>query len=133
MRARIQKISKYAPSIFQGRLNFSSGRRGFTLTLEHPAERITFWLLLGALGVIAALYLYLVGISILNVIARKNALEESVGISSAVSQLERDYFAATQGIGPEDGTRIGLSPVANTVYIHRPGNTAVAPLSRDEI
>lgn len=126
MKARIQKISKYAPSIFQGRLDFSSKGRSFSLTTEHPAERTTFRVLVGALAVFAFLYVYFVGASILNVIARKEALVEMASLGNAVSQLERQYFAASQGIGPEDGTHLGLSPVKGTIYIHRPGNAALA-------
>jgi len=133
MRARIQKISRYAPSIFQGRLDFSGKRGGLSLTVEHPAERMVFRVLLGALAAFALLYIYFVGASILNVIARKEALAQTSRLTNAVSQLEREYFAASQGVGPEDGARLGLSPVANTVYVHRPGNAAAAALPSNEI
>lgn len=132
MRARIQKISKFAPSIFQGRLDFSA-RGGVSLTLEHPAERVMFRVLAGTLGILACAYVYFVGVSILNVIARKEALAQTASLASAVSSLERDYFAASQGVGPEDGVRLGLTPVSNTVYVHRPGNAALVTLPSNEI
>lgn len=133
MRARIQKISRYTPSIFQGRFDFSQKGRGFSLTLEHPSERITLRLLLVALAALSSLYVYFIGVSVLNVIARKEALSEAANLTNTVAELERDYFVASQSIGPEEGTRLGLSPVLNTVYIHRPGNAAVAPARSNEI
>jgi hypothetical protein len=122
MRARIQKISKYAPSIFQGRFDFSQKIRRISLTIEHPVERITFRAFVCMLGVLASLYLYFVGTSVLNVVARKESLRETAALANAVSQLEREYLVASQDIGPEDGARLGLTPVSKTVYIHRPGN-----------
>ena|SRR3989338_5122680 len=133
MRARIQKISKYAPSIFQGKLDLSSARRGISLTVEHRSEPVLLRLILGTLAVLACTYIYFVGATIFNVIARKEALAETARLTSAVSSLEREYFAASQGIGPDDGARLGLSPVSNTIYIHRPGNAAVATLESNEI
>jgi len=126
MRTRIQKISKYAPSIFQGKLDFSAKSRGFSLTVEHSAERVFLRFLIVAFGSLALLYIYFVGATILNVVATKEAGVQTATITSAVSKLEREYFAATQGIGPEDGARLGLAPVAHTVYVHRPGNAAMA-------
>ena len=125
MRARIQKISKYAPSIFQGRIDFSASPnrsgRSFSLTLEHLSERLFARLFLGALAILSIAYVYFVSASIMNVIARKEALDESASLASAVSVLEREYFAALEGINPEDGARLGLTPVSTTVYVRRPG------------
>ena len=133
MRARIQKISRYAPSIFQGRLDFSGRNRRFSLAVELPAERAVFRILLAAFAMFACAYIYLVGSTVLNVIARKEALAQTASLASAVSELESQYFAASRSLGPEDGTRLGLSPVGNTMYVHRPGNTAAAKISGDEI
>lgn len=83
-------------------------------------------MLMGALAVLASLYVYFVGASVLNVIARKEALTQTASLTNAVSQLEREYFAASQGVGAEDGARLGLIPLENTIYIHRPGNAALA-------
>lgn len=139
MRKRIQKISKYAPSIFQGRIDFarSSGRRtrghGVSLSIEHPAERVVFRVLLFTLAMFAVLYVYFVGATILNVVARKEAITQTASLASAVSKLEREYFVATQDVGPEDGTRLGLAPVSQTDYVHRPGNAASAALPGNDI
>ncbi len=133
MRTRIQKISKYTPSIFQGRLDLSSARRNFSLTVEHSVEQIFLRALLGALAILVCAYIYFVGSTIFNVIARKEAMAETANLTSVVSDLEREYFAVSHRLGPDDGTRLGLSPVSNTVYIHRPGNSASATLEINEI
>lgn len=133
MRARIQKISRYAPSIFQGRLDFGQKGRGVSLTLEHPLERALWRVLIASVGLLAVLYLYFVGSSILNVIARKEAAAESQRLTSAVASLERDYYAFSEEIGPEDGSRLGLNPVAATEYIRRPGSAASLTIPSDEI
>jgi len=135
MRARIQKISRYAPSIFQGKLDLAAPRRraSFALAAEHPGERAVFRLLGAILLILASLYVYFVGATILNVVARKEAVANTAALATAVSKLERDYFALSQGVGPEDGARLGLSPLSNVVYVHRPGATAVAAVESNEI
>lgn len=126
MRAKIQKISKYAPSLFQGKLDLNARRAVFSLTSEHPGERVLQRAFFIAMIALAILYTYFVGVTALNVIARKEARAETQILATAVSQLERDYFALSQGIGPEDGARLGLSPVQDTTYVHRTGNAAIA-------
>lgn len=125
MRARIQKISRYAPSIFQGKIDFSSARRSFSLTVEHPFEPAILRILAGLILLLGFAYVYFVGATILNVVARKDAMSQSASLTSAVSNLEREYFALSHELGPDDGTRLGLAPVSDTVYVHRPGNTAL--------
>jgi len=133
MRTRIQKISKYAPSIFQGKLEFVGRRRGVSLTAEHPVEGFLFRVLIGSVLALTCAYVYFVGSTILNVIAREEALAQSVDLATAVSKLEREYFSLSQGIRPEDGVRLGLSPVSKTMYVHRPGNAAAAAIAPNEI
>jgi len=121
MRTRLQKISKYRPSVFQGKMNFAvASRRGITLTAEHPAERMMLRILLSALLGLALAYLYFVGASVLNVIARKEALAQTASLATAVAVLERDYFAASQAVSPSQGAQLGLAPVATTAYVYRP-------------
>src|SRR3989344_6074225 len=105
MRARIQKISKYAPSIFQGKLDLAGRRRSVSLTVEHTVERLLLRALIGAVVVLACAYAYFVIATTLNVIARKEALAQSMNLATAVSKLEREYFAVSQGVGPEEGAR----------------------------
>lgn len=124
MRTKIQKISKYAPSIFQGKLDLGAKRAVFSLTSEHPLERALTRTLLAAVVAFAILYTYFVGATALNVIARKEARAHTQTLATAVASLEREYFALSQGISPDDGERLGLSPVQETMYVHRPGNAA---------
>ena len=138
MRARLHKISKYRPSVFQGRIDFATvSRHGITLTAEHPAERTILRVLLAALLALACTYLYFVGASVLNVIARKEALAQTTSLATAVAAMERDYFAASQAVTPQAGGPLGLAPVANTSYVYRPGvvgdarSGQHAPISRN--
>ncbi len=124
MRTKIQKISKYAPSIFQGKLDLGAKRAAFSLTSEHPLERVLTRTLLAAVVAFAILYTYFVGATALNVIARKEARAHAQSLATAVASLEGEYFALSQGISPADGERLGLSPVQDTMYVHRPGNAA---------
>ena len=94
--------------------------------MERPSERLLLRALLGSLMFLACAYMYFVGASIFNVIVRKDALSQSAELGGAVARLEREYFALSQELGPEDGERLGLRPVSNTLYVRRPGNAAFA-------
>lgn len=133
MRTRIHKISKYAPSIFQGRLNFSSVQRDVSLSLEHPAERIILRVLSILLLASIAGYLYFVSASILNVIARKEALSSVAVIQGSIGGLEQNYFELSSGISPASGSSLGLAPVAHQSYVYRPGNVGAATIAVNEI
>ena len=123
MRARIQKISRYAPSIFQGRIEFGGKRAaGFSFTVEHHFERVLWRTMTVATLLLVGLYMYFVCVSILNVIATKDANVESGRLANAVAALERDYFALAEAVDPAIALRLGLAPIKNTVYVHRPGN-----------
>ena len=132
MKARIQKISRYAPSIFQGRLDFAA-RRAVSLTLEHPAERVVLRVLMLSLTLLAVLYVYFVGASIVNVIARKDALKQIATLASAVAMLEREYFVASGAISPESGLGLGLVPIENTAYVHTPEGRVADTMVSDAI
>lgn len=133
MRAKIQKISKYAPSIFQGRLDLAGKRQSISFTVEHPIERTLFRTCIASALLLACAYVFFVGATTFNVLARKEALAESAKLATSVSKLEREYFAFSQQVGPEDGSRLGLLPVAQTLYVHRPGNAAAAIVSANDL
>lgn len=133
MRTRIHKISKYAPSIFQGRLNFSSVQRDVSLALEHPAERIALRVFTILLLAVIAGYLYFVSASILNVIARKEALSRVAVIQGSIGGLEQSYFELSSGISPESGASLGLAPITHQSYVYRPGNVGAATIAVNEI
>ncbi len=132
MGARIHKISKYAPSIFQGKFDFR-GPRGISLSHEHPFERRMVQVLSIVLIMSIAGYLYFISASVLNVIARKEALVQMTKMQSAIGGLEQEYFALSQGVSPEVGTTLGLSPIQKTHYVYRPGNIGAATIARNAI
>ena len=103
MGAQLHKMSKYRPSIFQGRLDLFGTTRSVSLTHEHPAERTLLRAMLASLLLIACAYVYFVGASVLNVIARKEALLQTARLTGAVSALEREYFLVAKGVTPEAG------------------------------
>lgn len=121
MGAHLHKMSKYRPSIFQGKLDLFNTTRSVSLTIEHPLEYAYFRIVIAVLLLLACTYVYFVGASILNVIARKEALMETARLTGAVSALEREYFLVAKGVTPEAGERLGLAPVSKTVYVRRPG------------
>ncbi len=133
MRTRIHKISRYAPSIFQGKLDFSSVQRGVSLSLEHPGERVALRVLTVILAAAICGYLYFVSASILNVIARKEALARVSVIQGSIGGLEQHYFELSSGIGPESASSLGLAPVSNQTFVYRPGNVGAATIARNEI
>lgn len=125
-RTQKQKVSKHRPSIFQGKLDFSP-TGSVLLTVEHPFEQSMVRMLLASLSLCGITYMYLVGTTIFNVIARKDAVAQATILSSKVADLEREYLAASGRVGPESGKQLGLVPVSKSTYIYRPGATAAAP------
>ncbi len=119
------KISKHIPSVFQGSLNFVPGR-SMSFTMEHPAESVVLRWLVALVVVFLCAYLYFVSLSVLNVIARKEALSQITKLQTSTSVMERDYFALSQTVKPSEGASLGLSPITTISYVYRPGNTAVA-------
>ena len=124
----------HIPSIFQGKLEFPSvERRSFSLSIEHPAESVVFRALLGILFALTFAYIYFVGSSVLNIIARKEALSQAAQIGVAISGSEKEYFAMSQKITPDAGVSLGLAPVLNTAYVYRPGAVGEAQTLHNEI
>ncbi len=96
------------------------------LSLEYSYERVAFRVLFALLGIILCGYLYFVGASVLNIIARKEASAASSNMQSSIAILEKQYFLLSEAITPDSGATLGLSQVDSTDYVYRPGATAVA-------
>ncbi len=96
------------------------------LSLEYTYERVAFRVLFAILGVLLCGYLYFVGASVLNIIARKEATRSSAALQSSIAGLEKQYFALSDEVTPESGSSLGLAPVSGTDYVYRPGATASA-------
>lgn len=127
-----QKISKYKPSLFQGKFDFSAPR-GFSLSYEHPMERLVQNGLALALILLACLYLYFITATVLNVIARKDALGKVAHIEGRIGGLEQQYFALSQEVDPSRAKAVGLTPVSDTSYVYRPGNVGAATIDPNAI
>jgi hypothetical protein len=131
MYKRIQKISKYTPSIFQGRLDMSTiaSTPHTAFAMEYPKERYILQTLILMLVACFALYLYFVSSSVVHVMERKDALARANTIESTISTLENTYFTLSQGLTAQEGSHIGLVPITNIVYVHREGRVGVANLA----
>jgi hypothetical protein len=133
MKNRIQKISKHAPSIFQGKLDFAAAGRGASLSVEHPLERVAMSALALALVALIGGYLYFVSASVLNVMARREAIAQVAQIEGTIGGLEQQYFALSESVSPQLGAALGLSPARNTQYVYRPGTIGAVTMARNEI
>jgi hypothetical protein len=132
MTKKLLKISKYKPSLFQGTLDFVSGHR-VSLAIEHPTERYLGYMLGALLVGLVACYLYFVSASILNVMARKEALARVAKIESVIGTTEQEYLALSSEIAPSEGSSLGLRPVEKTEYVRRPGTVGAATMAPNEI
>ena len=133
MTNHLKKISKYKPSILQGSLQFEVARPRTGLALEHPYERHALSILGILLVALVAAYLYFVASSVLNVIARADAMAQIRDIQSSIGSIEQQYLALSQEVNPERASELGLTPVSKTAYVYRAGNTAVATTQVHEI
>lgn len=128
-----RKIHK--PSIFQTQLQFPAGGGTFALNSEHPLEHTAFRVLIAVLFILISAYLYFVTASVLNVIARKEALMQSTHLGTTIGAYEKEYFAISQTVKPEAGLVLGLSPISSTAtdYVRRPGTVGQAETQNNEI
>ena len=142
MTKKLLRISKYKPSIFQGTLDFAS-KQHVSLVVEHPNERyLTYGLVLVLLALVGG-YLYLVTATVLNVMARREALAQISKIEGVIGSVEQNYLALSHDITPLSGLSLGLHPVGPTEYVRRPGSLSAgvpaqadagaATIARDEI
>ena len=126
------RIRKHVPSVLQGRLDFA-GQHTFSLSVEHPAEPIVFRISVALVLFFLCAYLYFVSASVLNVMARKEALIEITKLQTSISTEEQQYFSLSQGVMPAAGYALGLTPIKTTTYVYRPGNTAAVTIRGNEI
>ncbi len=99
------------------------------LSIEHMYERVAFRVLFAVLGIVLCGYLYFVGASVLNIIARKEATRASAALQSNIAMLEKQYFVLSEAVTPQSGGALGLAPVNETEYVYRPGSTASATVA----
>jgi hypothetical protein len=126
-----KKIHK--PSIFQTKLQFTAGGATHAFNAEHPFENVALKTFTAALFVLIFSYIYLVGSSALNIIARKEAMIKYAQVNAVIGDFERDYFAASEKVTPEAGLSLGLIPVTKTAYVYRPGTVGRVAVANNEI
>ena len=107
-------------------------KRSSIMTLEHEYERVAIKWLFILLASLVCAYLYFVSASVLNVIARKEALQSMSDITSSIASMEQRYFNLSQSMTKDTASNLGLAPVSSTAYVYRPGTVGVA-YSADEI
>ncbi len=90
------------------------------LSGEHHVMRVLFALLFVCL----AGYVYFVSISIMNVIANREAAAESEKLRSIVGSLEREYFMLSDAISLDHAGSHGLTKTGDTTFIRRSANVA---------
>jgi hypothetical protein len=129
MRKAALHISRFKPSIFQGRLDFDavSKRQTTVLAMEYPLERLAFPILTTILIALIFAYFYFVVASVFNVIGERQADAQSAHMQGSISSLEQQYFSLSEELTPQSAASLGLSPIKNTTYVYRPGNAADAP------
>jgi hypothetical protein len=91
------------------------------LAMEHPHERPALRVVSTFLIVLICAYLYFVASSVLNVIARQEALTQQDTLRGSIGILENQYFALTQTITPQAGFAMGLQTIEKPSYVSRPG------------
>ena len=97
--------------------------------LEHTMLKV-----LGAVIVTLILcYVYLIAVSVLNVMARREALQKSDTMQSMMGEMEQQYFALSTSLDPARAQMLGLSPLKDTVYVYRTQMVGTAIRQRDEI
>lgn len=77
-----------------------------------------------ALGVCIMGYVYFVGVSIVNLIANREAVVENERLQSEVASLEQEYFELSKGITAAAAAEHGLSQPAAASFVRRDANYA---------
>lgn len=78
-------------------------------------------------------YIVFVSMSVVNVIASKEAGDKITALRASVSQLEKDYFVLSDTVTADSGALLGLAPVSKTNYVSRTGTVGAATRPRNEL
>jgi hypothetical protein len=84
-------------------------------------EQYLLHMLFLAIGLCIVGYAYFVSLSILNVIAHKEAIAESERLQSQVGLLEQDYFELSKSVTPALAVQLGMTQTSDTTFVRRPG------------
>ena len=102
------------------------------LSIEYPWEATALRVLLFALALLGCLYLYFVAVSVLNIVAHKEADVKTNSLQSSIGDLEGQYLALSQQLTPGSEAQFGLAPISNTSYVYLPGNAAAASIPEQQ-
>ena len=103
------------------------------LSREHAWERRARVSLAVATVVLVALYAVLVSMSIVNVIAQREALRDQSTASASIASLEHEYFNASDAITESRAETLGLTTVESTHYVTRTTRLGYAGGSGDVV
>lgn len=103
------------------------------LSVEHSAEAAALRAFGALLALLIVAYVYFVSMSILNVMARREALAQASTLQSQTAELEQRYFSLSEAMTPEAAGSLGLAPVEETAYVYRPGAVGLADASNNAI
>ncbi len=82
--------------------------------------QVLFWSMVGAIVVLAIVYMYLVNKTVWNVVAKQNIEKSMASISSDLSDREFQYINSVSGITMDTATKLGFVPAGNsTVFVAR--------------
>lgn len=112
-------------------LHFADPAKVLHTSLPREEQAVRILCLVLALLVVG--YVTLVSMSIVNVIASKEAADEMTGLRASVSELEHDYFELSETVTAQSGTVLGLAPVQKTNYVSRAGAVGAAFTARNDI
>ena len=96
-------------------------------------EQYFIRIIIGALALCVAAYLYFVGLSIMNLISNREAVTESTRLQSDVAMLEQEYFTLSKNVSAVEANAHGLSQPIATTFVRRAdaGGMATAIRSND--
>ena len=105
------------PKKYTNTIPLKFGQRSSVLRTPLPSESLLLRVLSCTLFLLLAGYVTLVSMSIVNVIARKEALDHVTSLRTTVSELEHEYFTLSQGVTADRSAEFGLVKVSDTHYV----------------
>lgn len=103
------------------------------LSVEHPYEYALLRGLCLAVAALIFLYLYLVSLSVFNVIAQREATQASVALESRIGALEGQYFSLSEKITLDHADTLGLTQISANSFVYRPGTVGVVSVAQNAI
>ena len=116
-----------------GTLSLPFANPAKVLHMSLPLEERAVKVLGLTLSCLVVAYIVLVSMSVVNVIASKEAADKILALRASVSDLEHDYFILSETVTKDSGVALGLSPVTRTNYVSRTGTVGAATRPRNDL